>query len=655
MKRVLVILGMFVLSITFGQQEPIVLKSFVKKDTVQLRWAPTSVAILIDGLKNGYEIIRTGPDGSKSIDVLPFKTRKSSFVPKDSFEVALAEYVSDFSQATPSELLEMPFAILTLGASPYKSIARLSGVYYEDINLPKGEYSYQIKTKDGKSNSNSVSVKTPDMSKNVACTELIAESRVDIKEAFIHWEAKELNEFYGGYWILKSEDKQNFEVLNKTPLFYFTSQYEENKTVIDFVDTAVVEGKTYYYQIQPMNQFGDKGAKSNIAEVYIQKRLNGICVIDTVKMKDFNREILGWYKSDTEDEIGEFILTRSDSIKGPYSEVERTSATDNNFVFNYKASLTSGDRHYFKVIALSVDGDSAYSYPYYHFSLDQIPPGKCTELTGVIDSLGIARLTWNAPEDKDIRGYRVFRSNSEKGEYIEVTRTFAENGKFSDTLYLGSLTNEVYYKVRAVDLNFNNGPLTKGVLLMKPDTIAPVAGVIKAYKVKESGIYLAWNNSSSEDLKQQYLIRKSKVKVDTVLKFHKEKDTLLDVSGKVGASYQYALIAEDESGNTSESKAIHIKYEIGYRPAPEFVKVEVLRDSQMIKLEWEKSAEDIYAIKIYRAKADGKFRLYKTIREDVNVLEDKDLNINNEYHYKIQIKYNSGIQSKLSEVKSVMY
>ena len=58
---------------------------------------------------------------------------------------------------------------------------------------------------------------------------------------------------------------------------------------------------------------------------------------------------------------------------------------------------------------------------------------------------------------------------------------------------------------------------------------------------------------------------------------------------------------------------------------------------------------------MYPLKADGKFRLYKTIRENTTIFEDSSLSINNEYHYKIKVMYKSGLSSKLSEKKSVMY
>ena len=65
--------------------------------------------------------------------------------------------------------------------------------------------------------------------------------------------------------------------------------------------------------------------------------------------------------------------------------------------------------------------------------------------------------------------------------------------------------------------------------------------------------------------------------------------------------------------------------------------------------------EPIYSIQIYRAKNDGNYRLYKTLRENVSEFEDKGLTINNTYRYKIKVMYEAGISSKMSKEIEVIY
>jgi uncharacterized protein YvpB len=119
--------------------------------------------------------------------------------------------------------------------------------------------------------------------------------------------------------------------------------------------------------------------------------------------------------------------------------------------------------------------------------------------------------------------------------------------------------------------------------------------------------------------------------------------------------YKYYIVTSDKSGNLSFSQQIPITYEIGYRPGPKIESATANVEKKNILLKWETIMEPIYSIQIYRAKNDGRYRLYKTIRENISEFEDKDLNINNQYKYKIKITYDSGISSKMSEEKVVNY
>ena len=638
-------------------QDKIVLKTFVKEDGfVQLRWAPTSADIFQKGLRDGYTIVKVGNGVEEEIVVAPLKERKAELLQlKDTTAGDMIAFAESVEQATGEKVLKQSYGMLTLASSGNKTISKITGLYYEDKGLNSGSYTYYVQLNGTEIKSNEVKVKSNKPDENPECSELTGFSRIDLKEAYMEFEAKELNPDYGGYYIYKSTDKKNFNRINNTPFFHFTSQYEPDKTVINYVDTTVEEGKTYYYKVQPINHFGDPGKESNILEVYIQKRLMGYCIIDTVEAKEYDRRIVGFYQGEPEEEVTEFVLMRSDSIQGEYKKLEKSSGAENKFNFTYKADKLSGDRHYFKVAAVSPDGDTAYSYPYYSFSLDQEPPGIPTALEGKIDSNGVARLKWQAPDDEDIRGYRVFRANALTEEFVEKTTRLDPQPTFTDTLDLNNLTSEVYYYVRAVDDNYNNGEKTAPILLLKPDTIPPVPPVFKAYDVREAGVYLRWANSGSDDVEQQYLVRQTEMVTDTILKFLAPQDTILDLSGQLGTAYRYHLVAQDKSGNIARSRELPVTYEIGYRAAPVIETIKANLEEKRIILTWQAIEAPVYSIQIYRQKNDGKFRLHETIRENTTEFSDESLTINNVYRYKIRITYKGGISSKMSEVVEVMY
>lgn len=659
--KLLVILILLAGKQLVAQDKTILLQSFIKKDTVQLRWAPSSADGLIEGLKKGYEVKRINKStGEESRITIPsFNDRKLAlYQSSDSLVLFMTSFIDQLQSAgSQSKEAEAAFFMLSLSASTDRRIAEICGVYVEEIGLTKGEYTYEINFAGSSGYADSNTINTTILSKNPSCSELMGSSRVDLKEVYLNWEAKELNRDYGGYWIYKSLDGKSFEKLNTTPLYYFTSQFEPNKSTIDFIDTAVVEGMTYYYNIIPINYFADLGKASNTVKVYVQKRLTGICVIDTVRSTKFDRLIQVEYRAlNHEGEISEYLLYRSDKVDSGYVLVDKKALNSKTVEFVYKANLLSGDRHYFKAAAVSPDLDTAWSFSYYHFSLDQEPPAMPTDLKGTISDSGVVYLTWTPPSDQDLRGYRVMRSNSLKEEFIEVTHFLSTATYFRDTLPLNNLTSEIYYRMRAVDLNYNNSPLTEPILILKPDTIAPVPSLIHDYKVESDGIFIAWANSQSEDLSTQFIIRSTPNQRDTILIFKNEASEFRDSSCVLGTRYSYQIVTVDKSGNMSYSDPISITFETGLRPGPSNLAGKVDRSAKNITLTWQIPQEqEIYSIQIYRAKNDGKLRLYKTFRESITSFEDKDLNPNNTYYYKIKIIYQSGHSSKMSEAVELVY
>jgi fibronectin type 3 domain-containing protein len=191
---------------------------------------------------------------------------------------------------------------------------------------------------------------------------------------------------------------------------------------------------------------------------------------------------------------------------------------------------------------------------------------------------------------------------------------------------------------------------------MKPDTIPPVASVFRKYKIQPEGMYLEWVNSTSEDLEHQVLLRSDGVHFDTILKFNDQFYSYIDSTCAPGKRYTYQIIAFDEVNNNRSSESMSLVFEPGYRPAPSNLAGKVDRANKKINLTWENNAlEPIYAIRIYRAKNDGPFKLIETLHENVQEFEDSRISPNNTYRYKVKITYKSGKSSKMSESISLIF
>ena len=214
--------------------------------------------------------------------------------------------------------------------------------------------------------------------------------------------------------------------------------------------------------------------------------------------KKENRVILGSIHSSLKNaNINQIQLLRSKTRDGKYTSVESRDFADTTLKFNFTEPIT-GDHFYYKLALINKD-DTVFSSPKYLFTLDQNPPAPPTKLAGICDSNGIVKLTWKKPFDKDILGYRVFPvANSTNEEFIEKTTSLSSSPNFVDSLRLDNLTSEVFYTVISVDLNYNQSFKSDTILILKPDTIAPIPCVITGLK----------NRSRNRELFDQYFMGK---------------------------------------------------------------------------------------------------------------------------------------------------
>lgn len=672
MKNVLFILFISLLSFTSFSQDKVVAKSFVKKDTIIIRFGPSTPALLKKGLVKGYKIERfeTNIDNldSKKVVIIPpsieiIDKYEEGNIKQQQVYAMITGYLDSKDLDKKSE--QFIFAMLLLSSSVDADYMNGLGLVYKDFSYDsKKKYVYRVSINDEGNTSDSavISVNPKDIDKNVNFESLEFEARIKREEVYLKWNASELDGNYSGYWIEKSLDSKNFTPLNKTPYQFFKSQYEQDKTHADFLDTAVVEGETYYYRIRGINHFAEKGGYSNIVKVYVRKSLKGEVRIDSVYADKFDRIVSGKYLSfETKDDnqLSKFIILKSDSMAFGYDVIDvPNSKTNSEFEFIVPSPLETGDRFYYKVAAISVDNDTVISFHTYFFTLDQKPPETPTGLKGTIDEKGVVSLEWNENPDNDIRGYRVFWANSLKEEFVESTTHFVEGTIYSDTLALDNLTSEIYYSIRAVDLNYNNSKQCEPVKLTKPDTIPPVACVIKKYKVSINGVYLKWNNSSSIDVESNILLRENYEThvVDTLLSWSDTTSYHQDTTGTVGTTYIYTIQTADEKPNMSHTEPIFVNYETGIRAPVQNLKSEVDREEKHIKLTWEQDNSNVYSYKIYRSKNDGNFILFTTLTKvELNEFIDSQLNMNNTYHYKIKVVFKSGVNSSFSNVIDVTY
>jgi fibronectin type 3 domain-containing protein len=131
---------------------------------------------------------------------------------------------------------------------------------------------------------------------------------------------------------------------------------------------------------------------------------------------------------------------------------------------SYKDTTVTNDRTYYYMVrsvdspALpwkeSLDSADASATP-----RDQTPPAKPTGIT-VVPGVNRVFLTWNENKERDLAGYRVYRSTRIGKEYELLTDTLLIRTTFSDLSVTSGVT--YYYVVTAVDRAGNESAWPEG-------------------------------------------------------------------------------------------------------------------------------------------------------------------------------------------------
>ncbi|MBU8891807.1 MAG: hypothetical protein KOO66_03460 [Bacteroidales bacterium] len=580
----------------------------------------------------------------------------------ESFEVTHGIAGSDIlSVINKSRELESKYSFALLAADFSITTAKLSGLMFTDKSVKKGEkYLYMIISMVPEEklliDTGYVYVGTDDFKPLPKPIDV----RGDFNEgsAMISWNHQLFQNVFIAYQVERSDDNgKTFNPLSDDPLINTTKSVYETPERMFIIDSLPENDKEYFYRIKGITSFGEVSEPSDTISGLGYKRLPVNPSISTVEV--FNNKVaaIEWELPDSLNNlISGFEIHRSINDKGPFETVNKEIISSENRKF---ADEPPYSYTYYKIVALDHYNHSYQSYPYMVQIIDSIPPAMPAGLTGDVDTTGIVSLRWQANNELDLLGYRVFRSNFKNSEFTQITVNPVEDTIFIDTINIKTLTRKIYYKIQALDQHFNPGGFSEVFELTRPDKIPPVQPVFYAYETDESGIMLKWYNSSSIDVARHILYRKSEDeqnwKVNAIFYPEDSVQVYTDTSSVAGKLYEYTIIAVDETGLESKPvKPIKIKqFENKNKPAVGKIKYNVDRTDKFIRLTWKYNQPEVKEFMIYKGKTIEDLSHYSTT--DAFEFTDKKLQINNTYYYVIKAVFKNGIESKMSKVIEVKY
>jgi len=654
------------------EDEKLVLKARSYKDSIVLRWVPKDLESWRLMNTQGVTLVRTNTLTQKekvltSTPLKPYRLEvwKTRTDTTNIFVATAAQCLLGETKVT-TEIANQHFSTQLLAAKEQKntlafaamsadfSVQAADGLAFRwadrDVN-PTETYTYHLEI-DGNRISNPYVQRMENDWKPSKVVGIEAETSQNSIE--ISWPKTENNSKFSGYYVERSTNGKNFTRISNSIVKATSSvTYTQRQR---YTDENIGIGKTYTYRVIGVTAFADFGLYSEIVSVRVTSPQN-VFPVQQLKMnaKDESTVNLSWTTPEETESIKGYAVVRSRTKAGPFTPahsgllpVKATSYEDN--------TTKLGKTHFYAVVSVGKGGNTAETPSKAVILADNTSPNTPQGLIGKIDSLGVVSLAWNFGDEEDLKGYRVFRSDTKQQTFQQLTTSPVPGNYYSDTLSLKTLKKKVLYKVRAYDYNYNPSEFSEILVLERPDFIAPVPPTLTSITKQKDSIQLQWDSSAEKDVAKYHIYRKVSEETD----FKK----IATVSGtehsyqepvlKAYTSAAYRVSVMDGSGNeSSPSKIMRWIYENKNTSFIPTLSGNFNAKTKDLALLWNPPAEMDGTMIIYRDSGKG-LKQYASARSKEGKFIDKAFFQNSTgYEYQIKLLFSDGMESALSNTLKV--
>lgn len=653
----------------------------------EIRWMPDNKTILRLGFSHGYTVERREIDAQEFSKVAVVSAKPEDYwnmlilnelnsETKTNLEIAadflfardqfspgainLEQGIEDLRERKAQE--DMIYLIFVLTAIKDAKVAEALGLRFFDANIQPGKtYQYKI----------TLNAQSPvyEVAPGSIIIQSKAESTSYINEVFVFPGDRQLTfawvskpELQGFFVERAAEGETTYKVLNTTPFYASSGGETEGDINATFIDDSLNNYQWYYYRFYGINAFGEKILFATARGMPRDLTPPANPIIRQPQHIKPKEVLVSWEQPGDTDDLRGYIVARSNTDTGNFRVLhskilppQSRNYTDTTFVM--------GGINYYIVYALDTAGNLSASFPSYVPLIDSIPPAKPKILSAIIDSSGIVTITIEQGKEPDLKGYRLYLSNDPEHEFSAIQEAFKEDREdptpikliFYDTITLHSLTPKVYYRVKALDFNYNQSVFSDIIAVIRPDTIPPVSPVFSQVLVSERRIELYFIPSESMDVVQHILYRRTDpdsawVKIQT---FNTYQTLVIDTTVKTGVMYYYSMRAVDNSNLHSEfaHPVCGKPYDTGIRPPVQNITARLEKNEAVITWDYPLLKDKEVFFVIYKQNRAGQMLQYDRVQSMLYV----DKNIEKDNYYAIKAMTTDGGQSVLSKPIYVKY
>lgn len=644
-------------------------------DSIVLRWAPSRIDGWIIGMNNGYKIHRQQLDDKyepigdwdtlvtpliKPFTIEKFKEEIAKH-PNDNYLAAAAEsmygfqleYKGDFRQKNIFDLADEyndRYSICLISADLSSRGADGLGWRFSDTKIEKGKtYIYRVFVPGDDTISIQMDVSllaevdTNEVFSPVINEVLEKEGQVDLKLS------RDINDqYFTAYLIERSSDKgQSWDRLTNIPFVQpLTDHKIGNRDYIVYRDTGLVNYVPYQYRVIGLNAFGEISPPSpSISGMGRDRTPPRIPERIMAKMNENMQMEIQWEYDVEPDDIGSFALARSQRPFDPQSPVHEgmLEGSIRSYIDKNPDAIAN---NFYTLYVIDTAQNVSYTQATYGRYTDSIPPKPPTELAYEIDSTGKVVLSWALGEEEDLLGYHVYFANSKRHYLHNVSNLVIQDTIFRDTFDLQSLTETGYYRITALDFNYNVSEFSEWLEVVKPDIVPPSSPIITKHESLDDGIVIYYVESSSKDV-EDYILQREKgdewITVNTI-KHKKSKGNLVDSSNlDLGTLYRYRIRAIDDAGNISKltyNYTARTKLPTLTGTIQSFA---VFLEAKNATLNWKYIGRDTDLVKLYRSTNGKPFQLIRTFNASKREGKDFTARSQKNLEYRIVLETKNGI------------
>lgn len=657
------------------------------QDSIALRWAPETAAAWQFLNKNGYTIRRFTilKDGKlldnpkqvlltdQPIKPAPMAAWKPLVDAYDQYATVAAQalYGAEFTvtqqQSTGvGELIsraqenDSRFSFALFSADQSFKVAQMLGLGYVDRTAKGNEkYVYRVYP--------AVADQYMQVDTGVVYTGFVdyaplpkpydVQAEAQNKGVMVSWNQEVFTGIYTTYLVERSEDKGvTFVAVSDAPVVNTSADAAQEDRRATKLDTVSAINRRLVYRVKGISPFGEIGPASDTVSVAAYHRLKVTPTILRAEAIENKRIELDWDMPYTEATITGFDVERTSNLEKEYQKINTRRIPASSLSLTDFAPATG---NYYRIKAYGKDeNEITYSFPVFVQLIDSIPPAPPTLLAGEITNEGVVQLSWKENTEPDLLGYRVYRGNSLKEEFVQVTKKGVDTAAFTDTIQLESLARKIYYKVVAIDRRYNPSKFSEPIELKRPDVLPPAPPSFTSVISETSAVYLRWNRSASSDVAKQEIYRtKAEQENWTLLtQLPNTVQTYEDASGDVKVTYTYKIRAIDEVQLFSDSKPFSgKKLDTGLKPDVTVMRGTADRENMQIALRWDYNQAGVESFLLYREEPGKPMYLYKTLDSKQREFIDADLFINTIYEYRLKVLFTDGSESGFSKAVQVNY